>query len=140
MTDLGVWITGGSLLVAAGSFLVSIISLLVARSAKQAATLAIRVQAINHVREAFSDVSLHGVVTGKTVTSLREARHLSALVFSRKITNDLDRHFATADRLNVRPEYRAAQKIEDRLALGKDLQALINRMEQEAALVSRQSW
>jgi hypothetical protein len=119
--------------------LVSIASAVIAwrakEQAKRAATLEPRTKAISLVREAIHDATRDGLVTGKTVKSLQEALHLSALVFGQGVRNDLDRAYATADRLNKPSEYRTEQDQDDRIALGKDLHALVARMNKEAKLV-----
>ena len=82
MTDkLALWVAGGSLLVSITS---AVIAWRAKEQAKRAATLEPRTKAINLVREALFDVTNNGFVEGKTVKSLREALHLSALVFSQR--------------------------------------------------------
>jgi hypothetical protein len=101
--------------------------------ARKAATLEPRTKAINHIHEAHFEVTNNGYVTGKTVNSLHEARKIAARVFSREIRTELDRAHATASRLNL-PSPLATQHSPDNVKFGEDLQKLITRMNDEAAL------
>jgi hypothetical protein len=101
---------------------------------KKAATLEPRTKAINHIRQAHFDITNNGDVTGKTVTNIQEARNLASLVLGREVRTGLDRAYATASRLNV-PTPLATQHSPDNIKLGEDLQTLITRMSDEAALV-----
>jgi hypothetical protein len=134
---IALWISTGSLLVTAAGLLISFGSLIVAvqgkRQAKQTGTLKDRTEAINHVREAFSDITRHGLITSKTVESLREARQISLRVFGRRIKRKLDEAHKTAYRLNMPSQDLKDQDIQDTQTLGKELQALLARMNREAA-------
>jgi hypothetical protein len=92
-----------ALAVSVGSLLVSIASAVIAWRAKQqarkAATLGQRIEAINHVREALHDLIQDGVVKTKTTYSIRNALHLSAVVFSGRIGRELEQAYTTAYRL-----------------------------------------
>jgi hypothetical protein len=120
------------------ALLVAIASAVIAwrakEQAKKAATLEPRTMAINHIHQAHFDVTNNGYVTGKTVNSIHEARKIAARVFSREIRTELDRAHATATQLNVANPLET-QHSPDIIKLGKDLQTLITRMNNEAALV-----
>ena len=121
--------------------------------AKQAATLTQRIEAINHIRNALEDTIARNVETRdrlrtpaserylisrsifETVTSIRRAKNLAEVVFSKDIRNNLDsalqhiEHFAEfAEKgvLDLHPDLT--------LELRTDLQSLINQMNSEAAL------
>jgi hypothetical protein len=93
------------------------------------------VRAINHLREALFDIANDGTVTSKTANSIHEAMHLSALVFSHEVRNGLNRAYVTVARLWQPPASRTDQDTQDTIALARDLQTLIARMNEEAALV-----
>jgi hypothetical protein len=142
MTDnpamIALWISMLSLLVSAAGLLVSFGSLIVAvqskRQAKQTGTLPDRTEAINHVRHAFFDITTHGLITRETVNSLREAWQISRREFGRQIRKELDKAYKTAYRLNMPAQDRKYQDIQDTQGLGKELQALLEQMNREAAL------
>ena len=101
-----------ALYVSIGSLMVSIVSACFARSAqrqaKKAATLTQRREAINHIRNALEDTVARNVETHdrlrtpaserylnsrsifETVTSIRRAKNLAEVVFSKDIRNNLD--------------------------------------------------
>jgi hypothetical protein len=128
-----------ALAVSVGSLLVSIASAVIAWRAKQqarkAATLGQRIEAINHVRVALHDLIQDGVVKTKTTDSIRNALHLSAVVFSGRIGRELEQAYATAYRLQDIDRL-TSRDWDDNLDLRKALQTLIARMNEEAALVS----
>ena len=97
--------------------------------ALKAATLEPRTRAINHIHQAHFDVTNTGYVTGETVNSIHEARKIAARVFSRQIRTELDRAHATASN-----KLGANQHSPENIELGNDLQTLITRMNEEAAL------
>jgi hypothetical protein len=135
MTDklavIALGLSGGSLLVSLASF---VLASKAKQQAQKAATLKHRTEAIDHLRKALFDTNNNGFVTRKTVDSIQKAMHLSALVFSRKVRNELDRAYATVFRLNMPPDQRTDQDVQDTATLGKDLQTLIDRMNQEGTL------
>jgi hypothetical protein len=123
----------GSLLVAFGS---AVIAWRAKEQAKKAATLEPRTKAINYIRQAHSEVTNGGYVTRETVNNIHEAKNLAALVLSREVRNELDRAYLTASQLNVPvPEKLESQHSPAIRELGKNLETLIARMNEEAALV-----
>jgi K+-sensing histidine kinase KdpD len=127
-----------ALIVSFGSLAISIASAVIAwrakEQAKKAATLEPRTKAINHIRQAHFDITNNGYVTSETINNIQEATNLAALVLSREVRNGLARAYETASGLNV-PNKLANQHSPDIIELGKDLQKLITRMNDEAALV-----
>src|SRR5262249_37700132 len=111
-----------------------VIALGAKRQAKKTALLKDRTEAINHVREAFSDIAYHGLITRKTVESLREARQISLRVSGRRIKGKLDTAHKTAYRLNKPTQDRKDKDIQAPHALRNELQELIQQMNREAAL------
>ena len=103
--------------------------------ARQTTTLEPRARVINHLHEALFDIGNEGAVTSKTANSIHEAMHLSALVFSHEVRNGLNRAYVTVARLRQPPASRTDQDTQDTIALARDLQTLIARMNEEAALV-----
>jgi hypothetical protein len=81
MPDVAVII---ALVLSSGSLVVSIASFVLAisakRQAKKAATLGFRVEAINHLRAALSDMD-HGGITSRTVDTIHDAIRSTELVF-----------------------------------------------------------
>jgi hypothetical protein len=78
------------------SVLTLILSVLVYRQAnkkaedtKNASRLGLRLQAINHIRNALWDTEIDGNITTRTTDSIRDALQLSALVFDDEITQTL---------------------------------------------------
>jgi hypothetical protein len=67
-----------------------VIALGAKKQAKKTATLNHRTEAIEHVRRAIADLANNAVVTPETLKRIRDARDLSELVFSRRITEALD--------------------------------------------------
>ena len=122
--------SGGSLIVAAASF---VIAVLAKRQARKGATLEHRVKAIIHVRQAHFDVTNNGYVAVDTIKSIQEARNLAALVFGHKVRNELDQAHETASRLIIAPNRLEHQHSPENTELGKNLQRLIARMNKEAA-------
>jgi hypothetical protein len=86
-----------------GSLLVSLVSLVVAFNTKQevkrAARLESRIKAINHIRDALHDLTKDGIVRATTTASIGKTLHLSVLLFSSTIRQEIDRAHATAHRL-----------------------------------------
>jgi hypothetical protein len=58
--------------------------------AKKTALLEPRTKAINHVRQAYFDVTNNGLITRDTLNSLLEAMEISRHVFSCKVRRKLD--------------------------------------------------
>jgi hypothetical protein len=88
------WVSVAGLVVAAISLVVSIASWVVALGAKKqgkkTGTLGHRTEAIEHMRRAIADLANNAVVTPETLKRIRDARDLSEIVFSRRITKALD--------------------------------------------------
>jgi K+-sensing histidine kinase KdpD len=136
-----------ALLVSFASLAVSIIASVVLadrikKQARQPARQTTRLEpparAINHLREALFDIGNEGTVTSKTANSIHEAMHLSAVVFSHEVRNGLNRVYVTAVRLRKpaagrTDQDRTDQDTQDTIALAKNLQTLIARMNEEAA-------
>jgi hypothetical protein len=128
--------------------------------AKKAATLSQRIEAINHVRNALEDIIARIVETRDrlrvrpserylnsrsifdTVTSIRRAKNLAEVVFSKDIRNKLDSALQHAEHLADRIDKGVADRTEERFAydldlnlkLRRDLQSLIDQMNAETAL------
>jgi len=134
MTDtIGLWaMAGASLLVFVGS---AIVVRQAKARARKIANLAHRTEAINYLRSALFEVTKDGFVIANIIKSIAMALHPSELVFSRKLRQDLDRAYRSAYRLN-KPlgEPQADHDAQDIVALGKTLQTLIARMNEEASL------
>jgi hypothetical protein len=121
--------------------------------AKKAATLTQRIEAINHIRNALEDIIGRNAETrdalrtpaserylnirpiSETMTSIRRAKHLSEIVFSKGIRNNLDSalqhagQFADFTEKGVIDLHSVLN-----LTLRTDLQSLIDQMNVEAAL------
>jgi hypothetical protein len=74
------------------------------------------------------------LVRRETVNSIQAAMHLAALVFGRQVREQLDQAYKTASRLCMPPEQRTEKDQQDTTALGREVQALIDRMNREATL------
>ena len=122
-----------------GSLLVSLVSCAVAfktkREVKTAARLESRIKAISHIRDALHDLTKDGNVRATTTASIGKALHLSALLFSSAIRQEIDRAHATAYRLQDVKWQIADRDARDIVALRRDLQVIIARMNQEATLL-----
>ena len=102
---------------------------------KTAARLESRIKAINHIRDALHDLTKNGIVRATTTASIGKTLHLSALLFSSRVRQEIDRAHATAHRLqNVEWKF-ADRDAGNIVALRRDLQTLIARMNQEATLL-----
>ena len=137
--DNVIWMSALSLLVAFGSLCVAISA---KRQGKKTGLLGEQTIAIQHLRGALFDVTNNGYVTRETLDSIQAAKRLSALVFSPKVRTELDRAYEAAAALDV-PDVRerlAKAHSPDNVKLGKDLQVLITRMNEEAALGGADPW
>lgn len=105
------------------------------QQARRAATLGQRIEAINHVRVALHDLIQDGFFKTKTTDSIRNALHLSAVVFGGRIGKELEQAYTTAYRLQDIDRL-TSRDWDDNLDLRRALQTLIDRMNEEAALVS----
>jgi hypothetical protein len=125
--------------VSLGSLLVSVVSCVVAfktkREVKTAARLESRIKAINHIREALHDLTRDGIVRATTTASIGKALHLSALLFHSAVRQEIDRAHATAYRLQDIKWQITDRDAGDIVALRRDLQVLIARMNQEVTLL-----
>ena len=126
-----------ALYVSIGSLMVSSVSAcfayLAQKQAKKAATLEPRREAIKHIGEAYFEVSNNGYVGDKAVNSIREARKLAALVFKRKVKEELDAAYKTASSLNTSDRLKNQHSPENR-EFAKKLVTLLTRMNDDAAL------
>ena len=122
-----------------GSLFVSLVSCAVAfktnREVKTAARLKSRIKAINHIRNALHDLTNDGIVRSTTTASIGKALHLSALLFNSPVRQEIDRAHATAYGLQDVKWQTADRDARDIVALRRDLQVLIARMNQEATLL-----
>ena len=127
-----------ALLISMASLIVAIASIVLAnkamKQAKQAATLDPRTEAINHLGIALADINDYGFVTRATVNSIREAMQISKRVFSRDIGDRCYQAYATAHRLEMPANRQTDQDAEDIHALARDMQTLIDQMNQKATL------
>jgi hypothetical protein len=122
--------------------------------AKKAATLTQRIEAIQHVRNALEDTIGRSVETRdrlrtpaserylnsrsifETVTSIRQAKNLADVVFSKDIRNNLDSALQHAEHLADFTEKGSLLALDPdvNLQLRTDLQSLINQMNAETEL------
>ena len=106
-----------------------------AHEAKNAALLSKRVEVINHVRTAMSDVTVHGNITARTVDSIREPHQSSSLVFGSTVSDVLDQSYGIAVRLQHTPfDERTDQYVSDKRLLEKNLDSVLKAMIEEARL------
>ncbi len=111
------------------------------RQSKKTESLALRREAINHVRTAFLDVVLDGHITTKTADSIREAVELAELVFSSNVKTPLTQAHAAASRLQNTPSERQTSRYHSEKAiLGKDLDTVLERMNKEPEIVGWLAW
>lgn len=111
------------------------VSILGFRQAKKTALLSTRLEAINHVRTAIHDVTLHGNITTETVASIREAFQLSSLVFGSTISGVLHQAYGSAYRLHGKSfDERTAQDIDDKDLLTNNLDSVLQVMIGETTL------
>jgi hypothetical protein len=128
-----------ALVVSCGSLLVSITGAVVAwkakQQARQAATLGRRIDAINRLRDALSDLEENNV-TCEVLENLRDAKALADVLFSPQVRSDLDHALKEAEHYGARPLPRTFKARDDMLQLESNLQTLIDRMKQEASMTS----
>jgi hypothetical protein len=111
------------------------------RQSKNTESLALRREAINHVRTAFLDVVLDGHITTKTADSMREAVQLAELVFSDNVKNPLTQAHAATSRLQNTPIERQTNRyLNEKATLGNDLDTALERMNREATIVGWLAW
>jgi hypothetical protein len=127
------------------AFIVSLASLALSfvsyRQSKKTESLALRREAINHVRTAFHDVVLDGHITTKTADSIREAVQLAELVFSSNVKSPLTQAHAAASRLQNTPSERQTNRYHNEKAtLGKHLDTVLERMNKEPDIVGWPAW
>jgi hypothetical protein len=132
MADYVAWIALGM------SAISAVIAWRAKEQAKKAATLEPRTKAINHLRQAYLDITNSGYSRKETVDNIQEAKNLAALVLSRAVRKDIDRAYENASTLV--PGGMANQHSPENIALGNDLQRLITRMNNEATLNGRRTW
>jgi hypothetical protein len=125
----------GSFVVSTGALLVSVVSLRRANRANKAALLSCRLKAINHIREAFGDLALHGVVEAKTTAAIREAFQLSSLVFERSVSDTLEKLHGIAFRLEHKSVDRYTEQDEsEKESLTSQIGGVLERMRSQAAI------
>jgi hypothetical protein len=123
-------LSSGSLVVSIASFVLAISA---KRQAKKAATLGFRVEAINHLRAALSDMD-HGGITSRTVDTIHDAIRSTELVFRRDVRERLHRASATIFRLNSPAARGTTHYKQDIIGLRNELQTLLTQMRQEGTL------
>jgi type II secretory pathway pseudopilin PulG len=121
------------------SLIVSIISAWFAhraqRQARKAATLSQRIEAINNIRNALWDVKFDGNITTKTTDSIRDAAHLSTLIFDDAITQTLEAARGISYELENTPSERQTAQYDGRKAeLAGKLEAGLELMKKQASL------
>jgi len=89
------------------SLIVSTLALMISGvaylQARKTGSLQQRREAINHVRSALADVTMHAHIDSTTSSSLREAYQLSKLVFSKKVSDTLSKFVGMAFQLEHKP-------------------------------------
>jgi hypothetical protein len=115
------------------ALLVSIYSAVTARAAKrqarQTALLGDRKQAIEHLDQALVDVRGNHI-SGDTLTNIRQASHLSRLVFSKTIKSEL----VSVEVAASSPSVQGAKPNQlEMVALRERLESVISKMTKEAA-------
>jgi hypothetical protein len=111
------------------------------RQSKKTESLALRREAINHVRTAFLDVVLDGHITTKTVDSMREAVELAERVFSSNVKDPLTHAHAATSRLQNTPVERQTNRyLNEKATLGNDLDTALERMNREVNIVGWLAW
>jgi hypothetical protein len=124
-----------AILVSFGSLCVSIVSVVIAWTAKQqarqAAALGHRYEAINHLHEALTVLKNRGIAS--TIPSVRAAKVLPDVVFSSTVRSGLDSAFKEAE--SIFQENPMAPRGASLSALQRRLELLVEQMKQEAAIV-----
>jgi len=120
------------------AIVISILALIVSIAAyfqsRKTGSIALRCEAINYVREAYTDL-LEGRLNAKTSNSLREAYQLTKLVFSAKIAQQLDKLTGRAFLLDhKKDEHKTEKDWNEQRAIRDELQPLLAQMQAEAAL------
>ena len=111
------------------------ISVLAYQQARKTGLLPKRHDAINHVRSALTDVTQHGRVDEETSSALREAYQTSLLVFSKKISSNLQKLAGTAFQLQDKEfEQKTEKDLDAEHKLRDDLQKVLVEMQSETAL------
>ena len=121
------YISIGSLLVAIGSFVVSIAA---RQEARHHTVFTPRTQALDHLRIAINDIKRVRRVTPSAVLIMRDAKSRADLAFDEKVRSDLDRVIQIADRLQFQL---LSQNESDVDALLRDLDQITQRMSEIAA-------
>jgi hypothetical protein len=138
--DTALYTSIGGLVVASLSLVVSIVSIVNARHAKQlarqGAMLGQRSEAIKYLREALFDFKRNRAATSEVLQKIGEAKALADVVFSKTVRADLDRapEIARARFSARRPLLEIERDVDAFQTLQKDLCNLIEQMKQEAAL------
>jgi hypothetical protein len=110
-------------------------SVLAHRKATKVAVLSTRHDAIKHVRNAISDVTLHANIRAETIASIRDAIQLSSLVFSSVVKSALEQALSIAFRLQHKSlEQQTDKDFDDHDLLAKELDSVLKTMIKEAQL------
>jgi hypothetical protein len=121
-----------ALVISCGALAVSVLAY---RQARNMTLLSTRREAINHVRVAIWDVKINGNITAETVASIRDALHLSTLVFSSAVRSVLEQTHGIAFRLQHKPFERQTDKDDtDTDLMADQLDSVLKVMIKEAAL------
>ena len=108
------------------------ISVLAYRQARKTGLVPKRHDAINH---ALSDVTQHGAVDEETSSALREAYRISLLVFSKKISSNLQKLAGIAFQLQDKEfEQKTEKDLDAEHKLRDDLQKVLEEMQLETAV------
>jgi hypothetical protein len=129
----------GSLVVAALSLVVSVLAYWQANKkaeeAKRASALALRLQAIGHIRNAMYDTHKDGNITTKTTDSIQQSAHLSRVVFPDSITRTVERALAISNRIQHTPSERQNERYDqDEDALKNCLEEALDLMNKETSI------
>jgi hypothetical protein len=109
------------------------VSLSAKREAKNAAILAPRREAIEHVRKAAGDIVLADHIDSGTTLSLAKAIALSKMVFTKKVSASLENLHGIAFRLQGKSfSQRTEQEAKDRDVLVHQIQKTVETMLSEA--------
>ena len=129
----------GSLVVAALSLVVSVLAYWQANKkaeeAKRASALALRLQAIGHIRNAMYDTHKDGNITTKTTDSIQQSAHLSRVVFPDSITRTVERALAISNRIQHTPSERQNERYDkEKDTLERCLEDVLDLMNEKASV------
>lgn len=110
-------------------------SLRTSRHTRRASLLPQRLLAIDHVRSALTDVTMHARIDGRTSSSLREAYQLSKVVFSKRLCENMQKLASDAYQMSSKPSERKTDRdLDKEHALGDELLEILAAMQSEATL------